>query len=153
MDENPFVNDNPIEVVELFQNETKTDEKKNTSYSFSKVYNADQKYSTKVYRNKANEELIYSLSPPGMKLFFYIILHLNKKKDTIELLEDKISKLTGIKSSSFRNARSEVVKKGIIKKTKGRSKMYWINPHIIFAGNRSNYYPENLDVKSKLKVT
>lgn len=152
MNKNPFLEDNPIDVIILTQNESLTNTEENTSHTFTKSYNVDRQYSTKIYRSRANEKLIYSLSNSEMKLTFYIIIHLSKKADSIELLPKKIEKLTGMRQSTFEKARSELVKKGIIKKQQGRARMYWINPHFLFAGNRGKFYKSNTNVKSKIKI-
>jgi len=146
---NPFVVDKKIYVIELLKKSRLKSKDNSEIHSYSETYKVDREYCSKLYRSKENQKTIFSLSNSGLKLLLYILMHIQRKTDTIELLPEKIELITKMKKDSFNRARSELVKNKIIMKTKGRARIYWVNPHFIFNGNRSNFYKNNIEILAK----
>ncbi|WP_138432398.1 hypothetical protein [Winogradskyella algicola] len=143
-DINPFVLAKKILAIKLHKNSRLKSKDKEEEHSFSNSYIVDRDYSTKLYRSRDTEDIIFALSNSGQKLFLYLLLHIQRKSDSIQLIPSKIEKKTGMKETSFNKARSELKKKGIIKKKTGRDRMYWVNPHIFFNGNRPKFYSNHI---------
>lgn len=138
---NPYLDSNCIKVVKSSSKDKLQNNGSEVEYSSKFFIDLDK--SIKVYNIMGFEELVYSLSPKGTKLFFYILFHLRGKSDQIEISEKSISEKTSMGGSSFTKARAELTKKDIIRKVRGgRKNMYWINPHQFFSGNRTAFVKE-----------
>ena len=135
---NPFLNNNHINVINSV-NKSVSKGDSSGQHSFTQPYVMDRERSTKIYRTKELENIVYSFSAGAAKLFFYITFHLGGRRDSLLLSPSKYLEATQLKTSSFNHARAELVKKNIIKNQKGRSNMYWVNPLYLFSGNRPDY--------------
>tara|TARA_R110002050_G_scaffold95172_4_gene198119 strand:+ start:401 stop:907 length:507 start_codon:yes stop_codon:yes gene_type:complete len=135
---NPFIENNFIKYRTAMQTVAYGEESKGRM-DYSKSYKMDKDLSGKLYRLKEFEENLYTLPVNALKLLIFIAFHLGHKKDSIHLLASKYEEITGIKETSFNNARSTLIKKGIILKKTGRTNMYWVNPHYIFSGDRNKF--------------
>jgi hypothetical protein len=92
--------------------------------------------------NPATIERVFKNSKNSTKsVLMYIINHLNKDFDQIELQTLKIEEATGIKKSSIRNSLIELEALNLIKKRNGRGMTYkyWINPFELFKGKRIDF--------------
>ena len=95
----------------------------------------------KVYRIPYQLNLIKELTSIGCKLFFYIQVKLKLNDDWIDLHRAKVAKDLGISETSVSNAIGNLIDNGILCK-KGTTD-YWINPIILFAGDRKQYFLQN----------
>ena len=80
-------------------------------------------------------------------LFFYIINNVGKDKDYIKLKIDDIAKQSNKSRRTINYAIKGLVAKEFIQKQEGKQSSYWINPYIVFRGNRVKYFE---DVKPEL---
>lgn len=84
------------------------------------------------------------LTPLGGKLFLYVSLHLPKNSELITFDYSKALEFLGIKSvNTLYKAIQELVEYGIINKKKTTT--FWINPNVIFNGNRLDYFKKNYE--------
>jgi hypothetical protein len=75
------------------------------------------------------------------ELLIYIMDHLSYDSDIIQLVIDKLSEALGIPRSTLYDTIEKLEEKDFIKRT-GKRSTYWINPYVMFKGNRINKYPE-----------
>lgn len=102
---------------------------------------------TGMYKDAEYRKIMMLLSGMSLKLLIYI-------GQTLQWGQDKIA-IKGVKLKNFMkecnissratvyNAINELVRYGFLAKS-ADSGMYWINPMIIFYGNRINKYPDNV---------
>ena len=137
---NPFLN-KPIEVIKIVS-ETKSQTLTSSGFHYrneQSINFVDSDKEGKLYRAKGFEKLIYSLDEKALKLLFYITLHIAQDSDQIQLYQKKVSELLGFEKSSFYSA-IKTLKKIKIIDSKAKCGMYWVNPHLIFQGNRYAYF-------------
>jgi hypothetical protein len=105
------------------------------------IYNAifikekvDNEKFIKVFINNIN--VLFDLNKEGQEVFKYISSKLEKDKDYIYFSLRDCKEYTKYKENkSIYNGINNLIKHGIIAKTEENFK-YWINPNIIFNGNR-----------------
>lgn len=98
---------------------------------------------TKIFHTKQLN--IKGLSTPAFYLFYYITQSLRMLQDSICIDEDVFLNEYGYSKGSRRlyyKAALELIDAKIIAKRAGSSKCFWINPNIIFNGNRIKLYKE-----------
>lgn len=96
---------------------------------------------TKAYKFTNRKALARILKPVGLRLFFYIESELKKDYDYIELHRTIVSKDLNISNASVGLGVQDLCENGIICK-KGKIE-YWINPEVIFCGDRKKYFLKN----------
>lgn len=124
---NPFLAEGTIRVL------TKAGEQ----VDYTKQYFLEADAKTHLYHDHLLE-IIPQLSTGAIKLLLFIGLKLRWNQDKVEL--DREGFLRWVDSSaiqSFYNARKDLEAMGVIAKAGGNS--YWINPFLIFRGNRIAY--------------
>lgn len=155
---NPFLVNTPVEVLELTEEFTHTIHKESSGYiTKSTSINSrliDKDGSVKVYKTANVRALVLSLSYPGLRLFNYILLYSQNKRDTISLNNTTVKRVLDISTATYQRALKELIEKCFINK-KGKNE-YWINPHFFFSGDRINalgkmYKEAAYTVKAKLK--
>lgn len=153
---NPFIVNNPIEVVALPKKHA-IKESDDLSSPLEKLldthYLHDSQDKTNVYRQ--NKSVMYEimfnrLTDKSRSLFLYIIYSLNKNEDYVTLSAKKVTENIGMSKRTLIEALKELKRCSIIA-SKSRS-VYWVNPMYLFNGNRIEYYrainPDNVVVKS-----
>ena len=98
----------------------------------------DPVFYTKVYRHSS--EMVKSMSVPAFNLFYFIIRSLTVNQIHIFISDTDFLNEYGYSASSKRlyySAVAELIKSNIIAKKSGSSKCYWINPNIMFNGDRT----------------
>lgn len=151
--ENPFlkqvVEQVNNHVVKRFQNSTSTTKKavlqavdpetgEHVGYtSFIRQIVVDDDKFTKVYAQ--NLQAFFDLSKTGMRVLAYVFTCLKVSNDKIYFDIDDAMKFTGYKNHrSVYNGLAELLKAEIIARGK-KENLYYINPMIIFNGNRINF--------------
>jgi hypothetical protein len=99
----------------------------------------DAAKSTKVYSSEKIFQQFTQLSSPAKDLFMYITMKLPNNQDYLEFKDSTYAELVGKSVRSVRLWRAEL--KWLMQVRKGRSNMYWVNPAVIFNGNRATFYP------------
>ncbi len=139
---NRFLYENPIAIIRKHLKFTmvfngpisKEKGRKPITDSIVSTFEADP--SVKIYRTKENKQNILALSKNGLRLFMYILMGIRKGKDTIRLVQLDIMKELDISRNTYYRVQSELISNGFIYRETGMSTgLYYINPHIFFAGN------------------
>ena len=95
---------------------------------------------TKVFRSRDLFSQFLGLSGPAKNMFMYLLLKLPASKDYLEFRDETFAEMTGKSVRTVREWRGEL--KWLMKPKSGRKNMYWINPAVLFNGNRVKYFPE-----------
>jgi hypothetical protein len=113
-----------------------------------KPYYLDRAKSTHFYRS-GNKSGFKHLTAAGMKLLMWISIKLQWNQDRLDLDREGFMEWAEKSLQTFYNARAELITFGYITQFKGPQ--YWINPFMLFHGNRAEYARQNngIDVKTK----
>jgi len=144
---NPFVVNNPINVIQVNAKGT-ISKSANDGVIYegsiiNSTYYVDKQEKVNIYRKPVADmdNLLFNvLNSKGRDLYLYIQNHIPKNQDYLELKIKKVTSSIGISRNSVVNAIKELKIAGIIA-SKSQS-IYWINPEIIFNGNRITFYRE-----------
>ena len=96
---------------------------------------------TKSYHYPRQLGFIKELSVAGCRMLLYIQMKLKSEHDYIELKRTTVAKDLGISENSASLGIYNLVDNGVLAK-KSQSE-WWINPFILFNGNRLKYVKEN----------
>jgi hypothetical protein len=132
---NPFLDGKPIKVIENVERYQQVN-LKGKRREVTDYFESDYHDYTKVYMDFKVYPNLYDLTPAALKLFMYVVRHLPRGKDYLEVSKDKASKEIKVQKSAFYKAKDELISAKILIKRKGRSKIYWVNPHFLFKGKR-----------------
>lgn len=108
------------------------------------TYYFDGEENCKVFRNESAKTIIEGLSASQLQLFSYIILHLGRNRDRIRLEMERCCEELQFGEKTFYRAVSALSRYAVIQRFK--KNIYWINPAILFNGNRIKKYPEKVKV-------
>jgi hypothetical protein len=109
--------------------------------------------SVKLYPTLAT--LLPNLTSTELKLLSYIILHYPEPsyvkgqepvyRDYIELTPKSL----GVAESSFHKAKAGLIIAGVLSPRMSRQSTYWLNPKMLFRGNRVKLYPKSTAAVNK----
>jgi hypothetical protein len=85
------------------------------------------------------------------ELLIYIMEHLQYDSDIIQLIMEKVSEAITIPRSTLYDTIDRLEELDFIKRT-GKRNTYWINPYLMFKGNRVTKYPEAILYEGNDKV-
>jgi hypothetical protein len=85
--------------------------------------------------------LFQELTGAAKDMVMYIAQHLRWDTDYLELREDRYCEDMGVTRATFFAAKSQLVNRLIIPRT-SRRHTYWINPALLYKGNRLHRYPD-----------
>ena len=115
------------------------------------IYSVDASRSCKFFQTKETQALIFRLDIQALRLFMYILSRLGRKSDKIKIETVLYMKLADIKSiKTFYSALNALRCEGVIAKYKGN--VFWINPNVLFSGNRLEKYPDKVNVVKYIKT-
>lgn len=110
-------------------------------------YEYDAAASCKVFVDSQRRKDMAKLAPRSKDLLLWIIYEVKKGKDWLWINRERYMEESGITSlNTYRSAATELIKTGYISKTVVLG-VYWINPDLIFSGNRIKAFPENIKIK------
>lgn len=100
---------------------------------------------TKVYQETFWRDIILDLSPNATKLWVYLCYTLVPNKDYIWINKTFLTAKLGLKNHRQLQEilDSELIRYALLSSSTGLKDVYWINPCIIFCGNRLKKYPGN----------
>jgi hypothetical protein len=104
----------------------------------SKEVTHDSLCYTKVFKNDIQG--LYQMSVNGHKLFLYCIYNIQPNRDTIILHPQICMQECGMKRTSFFFGIKELKARNIIEQKERFNCEYYINPNILFNGNRLRIY-------------
>ncbi len=96
---------------------------------------------TKVYKMARHVGLIKELNPAGCRMMLYIQAKLKLDHDYIELKREKVAKQLDVSANTVSLGIVNLTECGILAK-KSQSE-WWINPEVLFVGNRFRYVKAN----------
>lgn len=94
---------------------------------------------TKVFKSAELFLQFLQLSAQAKNLFMYVLLKQPSNRDYFEFRDADFAKLMGRSERTVKEWRGEC--KWLMTPKSGRKNMYWINPAMLFNGNRINYFP------------
>lgn len=89
---------------------------------------------------KGNTEALMGLSEPSAKMFYYITEYIAVGKDEVCILQEDYLKFAGYKEKSrltYYRAVEGLLKAEIIARRTGSQSCYWVNPNVLFNGDRT----------------
>jgi len=114
------------------------------SPSFLKsTFLAERDTFTKVYSASSHRKRIMSLTPRALSLFMFITYELDAGIDWIWINKERYLVESNTSLNTYKSAIEDLLRYGVITPTMYFD-TYWINPMLIFAGNRLKKYPDNI---------
>lgn len=161
---NPFLYGNKLDLVKVIENQYLgksssfdldghvTDHAKITTIVATRFIERDRKVS--LYKTENIKGLIAALTPIATKVYLYITLSLGEQMDYVKLTLTDVQKELNIGSkNTLYKAIEELETYSII--AKKRNGEFWINPFLLFNGNRIDYfqkqYPDNVNIAATIK--
>ena len=153
---NPFLYDLQVDLIE-FKEETYVVTvveglKEPTGQMSANVRQTESQKFTKVYELPYRNGFIKNFTKSGLVLFNYLVYNLEVDKDIIDLELERVNKRLDWSKETYRKAVAELVANSVIERVTNKHKdyRYWINPKIMFRGDRKSYVrnrlPENCRV-------
>lgn len=147
--QNRFISPDSIKIEDGIALPKQGDSFEGADFSYS--FLVDQAKNCKVFQGDSCFELIKKLDSNGKTMFLYIQQVLKKNSDVIELSPDDYKKFANVTSSkTFYNAVDQLVDNSIIAKLKTHK--YWVNPFVVFNGDRIEKYPDNVEIVAKVNL-
>lgn len=139
---NPFSQDLVIEVSTRLDPEAKIKDKFGCDVpAESQIEKAK---STKVYKTAANRDRIMSCSATAQRMLWFIAYEIGDTDDWIELDPEWYKEVSGAGSRNmYKKGKEELVRYGYISRTEHKN-IYWVNPVLMFAGNRITKFPSKV---------
>lgn len=106
-----------------------------------------------VYQGKPSKEIVRKLDSMGRAMFLYVQYNLGKNSDVIKLTLEEYADFWDYSpkaSKTFYDAVNQLMGAGVIQRKKANN--FWVNPMIIFNGNRIDKYPNNVEVVAKVNL-
>lgn len=100
--------------------------------------------STKLFRDDGARELVMGLEGATLKLFVAICLRLTPKADKVKLDAKVYTAMMGVTLKTFYTSVNKLIRYNVIARYK--SKVYWINPAIMFSGDRLEKWPDKMEI-------
>lgn len=102
---------------------------------------------TRVYHTAGAKERVMALSAGALRMYVYIMHTLDGTKDYVRVTPETYNKKVEKGSlNTYKRAIEELIRYGYITLTIYKG-VYWVNPGIMFAGNRINKYPDKVKIK------
>jgi hypothetical protein len=115
--------------------------------SFKNQMVVEEQSYTKLWHDVDFRNIVLKLSTNAIKLFVFIQYQLSPNKDYIWINNRLFQDSADIRmKSQYEEGVEELVRYGIITTTIYKD-VYWINPLILFSGNRLKKYPDNLKMR------
>jgi len=140
---NPLLSGFRIQVTEL---EDKNTFERTEGVLLHKLFYCERERPAKLYINPNNRKLVNDLSNNTKSLLFWIIFKIPANKDYLKIDSKKYMKENNINSiNTFKSAVKELQANLIICASAVKD-VYFINPRLIYSGNRVKQYPNYLQI-------
>jgi len=100
---------------------------------------------TKVYQVKKFNDILKFLTPQGCRILLYLQGVLPHDQDYVEIQRSKVGKVLDVHPNTVSLGIQSLLDQNIICK-RGKTD-YWINPLVLFNGNRLQYFKKNAPTK------
>lgn len=97
-----------------------------------------------VYTNPIVRNILNKLSGSATKIFVWIQQSILYGEDSIQLSSKRFVREMGMSPKTIVKAKKELIDNLIIAEMIDSSKVYWINPNILFKGSRIKKYPDKV---------
>jgi len=97
---------------------------------------------------RGNTDVLMSMPEPSAKMFYYITEHLKINANQVCVTKEDYLKFAGYKASgalTYYRALEGLLEAKIISRIAGNTTCYWINPNVIFNGDRTKL--KNVQIK------
>jgi predicted transcriptional regulator len=142
-EKNPFVEE--MGNLKLITKETVHIQSEKRSPTERLIVKEEKNYRTSDVTNFARlflignlDKIIADCRPMAAKLFLYILSKMEKNSDVVDLPFHEIAEAFDVSKSTVHLAVKDLQEAAVIRR-KGKT-MFWLNPHIMFYGNRRLYY-------------
>lgn len=110
----------------------------------------ERQKAVKVYRIPGGKERAMNLSAAASKMLLYIIYTVEGSNDYIAMTPEQYTRASGCTSrNTYKKAVEELWRYCYIQPTI-KKYVYWVNPLVIFGGNRINKWPEKVVIKTEM---
>lgn len=111
-------------------------------------FEADSK--TNLYTDSKRKGVLTKLSPRASKIFIFVLLNLEKNQDYINFTAKQVGNFTGYSENTFYKYLDELFVQEILRRR--HRDCYWINPRVLFKGDRLAYFKTVEDKFKTIKV-
>lgn len=102
--------------------------------------------STKIYATASRREMVSHLSLRGKELLLWIMYEIKYGKDFIWINKTNFMDEVGMRDRhTYTAAVNDLIKSGFIAKSV-RAGYYWVNPDILFKGDRMKKFPDKVEL-------
>lgn len=141
---NPFLDNKEfnLRVVTVFS--SNTDTKGATIIRTTTELLVEEQKHVKVYKTGSNSQytaFLFSLNRHARDIYLFMQANLGEDQDTIHLNQDKVCEMTGMGRNSYYDGIEDLKMNSVI--CSYRRAEYWINPFMLFRGDRLSYYKEH----------
>lgn len=113
------------------------------SHKHSYSYYVELDTSTRLFRTDATDKIVNSLTDRASRLLIYVMRKLSKGSELVEIdIEEYQANYKIDSRQTVYNAITDLSNAGVISRHKPNK--YWINPAIIFNGNRIDKYKDKV---------
>lgn len=108
----------------------------------------EKQKATKVYKTAAYRDRCMNLSATAQRMLLFIMYEMVGADDWVELEPAWYKEVSGAGSRNMYNkGKEELIRYLYITPTEKKN-VYWVNPVLLFGGNRVTKYPDNVVVKN-----
>lgn len=108
----------------------------------------EKQKATKVYKTAAYRDRTMNLSATAQRMLLFIMYEMAGSDDWVELDPAWYKEASKAGSRNmYKKGKDELVRYGYITPTVQKN-IYWVNPAIVFGGNRAAKYPDKVQVKN-----
>lgn len=115
------------------------------SFGYTHNYLIDLDSSCKVFQNDMVRELVVQLDGSALRLMLFIVYKITRNTDRIRINYHRYTKYASISTKTYYTALNKLIERGVLGKHKPN--VYWVNPLVIFNGDRLKKYPAKVVVK------
>jgi len=140
---NPFLSEKEFNLKVVTVISSNTDTKGATIVRTTTEILVEEQKHVRVYKTGNNGQytaFLFSLNKHARDIYIYMQANIGENQDTIFLHQDKVCALTGMGRNSYYEGIEDLKSNSIICPYKRNE--YWINPFIMFRGDRLAYYKE-----------
>lgn len=112
-------------------------------YSLEATHKLDKADVVKMYKTKKNRKKLVGLPPRAATLMLFIIMQLKPSQDFLYINRKRYMKEANVSLNTFKTAIDDLMARDVIAKIEGCPDFYWINPTVLFCGNRLKKYNIN----------
>ena len=151
---NPFVYSLEIPVTKMYSKDKfvflPAEIEGETGTFIQSAFYTERTQSARLYYCTGCIDRVYNLSDKALRMFMYILYHLKRGKDYIQINKDDYMRKNNIKSrTTVLSAIEELLRYSFISSTKYNT-VFYTNPWLFSSGDRVSKYPDKLIEQGEL---